>query len=220
MHSNQVLDFSQLEPYEVGAMIATWMCWPNVDDDTIRAERFRELCGWSFRQLVGRHPGGESVPWAVKPIYAWVKPTLFDYGSKEFGKRLARMFSFGHDAVVFLKAAQTGREDELFPGMKKLTLSSLLDSRADAAATGGRPPLDAANFRRLWRPSLPVIHIAAAWQVVQQDYDRAGRVIDQQGFFYDRGMIEDWVREAHRIEPFALKAFPEIGDAQIRFRLA
>ena len=177
-------DFSRCEPYEIGALIAAWMCWPTIADDAAREARFTEMCGWSFRQLVTRHPGSENFPCVVKPIYALVNPARFDYGSKEFGKRLGRTFAFGHDATVFLKAAATGKE-ELFRGMKKLTLSSLLDSRADAAAAAGKPLPDAANFRRLWRPSLPVIHIAAAWQVVQQDYDRAGRRIDPQGFFHN-----------------------------------
>ena len=103
--------------------------------------------------------------------------------------------------------------------MKKLNVSALINIRANAEAEAGSTIVDAANFRRWWRPSLPVIHIASAWQVVQQDYERVGRVIDQQAIFYDREVIEDWVREAHRIEPFALQAFPGIGDQQVRFRL-
>jgi hypothetical protein len=212
-------DFSQFQPYEIGAMIATWMCWPGVDDDVIRANRFNEMCGWSFHQLVARNPGSEILPWSVKPIYVSVKSSNFDYGSKEFAKRLARMFDFGHQSMVFIKAEATGKE-ELPSCMKKLTLSALLDARADADAVRGRPITDAANFRRLWRPSLPVIHIAAAWQVQLQIYARAGRVVDAHAFFHDHAVIEDWVRQAHEIEPFALRAFPDIGDEQVRFRLA
>lgn len=200
-------------------MLATWMCWPGVDDDALRAKRFNEMCCWSFHQLVARHPGSEILPWSVKPIYVSVAPSRFDYGSKEFAKRLARMLNFGHESMVFIKAEATGRP-ELFPGMKKLTVSALIDARADADAERGEPITEPANFRRLWRPSLPVIHLAAAWQVQLQIYACAERDIDMHAFFHDRAVIEDWVRQAHEIEPFALQVFPDIGDKQVQFRLA
>lgn len=210
------LNMAATEPYEIGAAATVLMCWPGEADEAKRAEQHVRLCAWAVRKLVADEPGGELRPWPIKPVYAF-SSGAFRLDAIE--RRRDLRLRMGYLAMPFLKTAALGA-NETFKGMSGLSVAALIDWIGDVEPGLGRE-VDGANFRqREWRPSLPVIHLAAAARVLMRQDDENGRERSWAPFILERDRVEAWLRLAMEIEPFALQAFPEIEAAQLRIRLA
>jgi hypothetical protein len=105
----------------------------------------------------------------MKPKHALRAERDIRRDRKTLNRRLRdRMFA-AHIAIAFLQHA-AGQEPKLPRGVARLSLNELA---ADAAEKLGQA--DAGNVEsRVWRPSLPVIHLAAAVAVAINDGERNG----------------------------------------------
>ena len=214
-----VYDFKRDQTYEIGAGITVAMCWPLAEDDKLREKQHRNLCCWTLQQLIGDLTGGSRMPWLIKPIHAFGNTVTGPFGGRHLEKRLAAMLGKGNLVMPFLKFHDYGGI-ELFEGMTRLSETDLMASIADYDGEHDQGTFDRSNYlQRSWRPALPAIHIAAAVRWEMQIYAKAGETANWFRFLTEQRAIEQWVARAQMIEPVALRAFPEIGDRQIRVRL-
>ena len=111
-------------------------------------------------------------------------------------------------AIGFLKEVVTGEVPNL-PGLERMSINQMaLLVLADAGYT------EPENVEtRIWRPSLPVIHLATAIQLLLQLAEPYASPLGLESLLLDRGIIELVVRTAeyHRsvIAQSRLKVDPE-----------
>jgi len=76
--------------------------------------------------------------------------------------------------------------------------------------------------RRVWAPSRPVIHLAAAAAIVGQRLSKSGGIIGLESFLINRAFVEEVVRLAEELEALIAKdkKFPVRTDQLVRFRLS
>jgi hypothetical protein len=99
--------------------------------------------------------------------------------------------------MPFLQEAETGRAPELLPGMKSWSIDQMAESVL--ADSGQSDPQNVES--RVWRRSVPVIHLAAAVAVLGQDRERANAGPLKLGHLLaDRPTIEHVVSTAQAYE--------------------
>ena len=66
-----LIDFDQLEVYEAGALLLTWLAYPheNKEDDERRSRVRAALCACALRAKCEMDPVWANSPQSVKPIY-------------------------------------------------------------------------------------------------------------------------------------------------------
>jgi hypothetical protein len=105
--------------------------------------------------------------------------------------------------MAFLKEAATGALPKLPPNVKHLSVNELsVLVLADAKQS------DAENVEtRIWRPSLPVIHIAAATAVALDSVERGRKpAIDNYSLLMDRSIVEWIISASQEIEQLVEKS--------------
>ena len=75
--------------------------------------------------------------------------------------------------------------------------------------------------RRMWAPSRPVIHIAAAAAMAGQELSKRGEPFGLESFLLDQAFIEKVARLAEELETLVAQVpkFPVRPEQLIRFRL-
>ncbi len=194
--------------YEGGATLLAVLAWPDVlDDDKAMAERHAAIC-----QLYLQAKADVDQDWAmtlqvIKPLYMsrpW--PEVLAY-ERQLQHRLRVRMAAARMALPFII------EDErsgVTPKWPKGTLS--LNKMAERVIddTGES---DTSNIKkRVWRPSRPVIHIAAAVAIAVDQGAAAERVISVIELLDDPAVIK-WVVEV-------AAQFAEIITSTPRFRIS
>jgi hypothetical protein len=105
--------------------------------------------------------------------------------------------------MPFLQEAQTGRTPDLPPGVKHLSINQMAEFVLSDVGLS-----DAQNVEsRVWRPSKPVIHLAAAIAVFGQGMLRAvAQPLSIGDLVQTRWIIETVVQEAQEIEVLIAKS--------------
>jgi hypothetical protein len=186
--SEFILDFSVLETYECGAMLLALLAYPTDAGDVHRAPLHASLCSEYLRDRY-ENADDEAVPQLIKPIYAFRKERDVKKDLKTFERRLRDRLVAARMIMAFLQEA-SGSAVRLPPGVTRLSLNQLsVLVQADANQT------DPENVEsRIWRPSIPAIHIAAAVAVALNDSVRAGVVETSWGdILASRSIIEQIV---------------------------
>lgn len=192
-----LLDFSSSEIYECGATLLAVLAYPGVSTRAQRLSLQMSLCADYLRQL---HAGetDASIILPLKPAYAFRNTQDVRKDIKTLERRLrdravaARMFrGFWQEAA--------GAEIRLPAGMTKLSLNQVAELVAKDAQQASSENIET----RMWRPSIPVIHVAAALENVQLDAERLG----EPGFSWgdiliSRRLIEEIAAKAENIEEF------------------
>jgi len=120
-------------------------------------------------------------------------------------------------AIPFLQKAELGRQPQLPSAIKRLSVNQMAEFVLDDIGQA-----DPNNVkRRVWAPSRPVIHLAAAATMIGQELRRKGI---QTGFEYlllCRELIEAIVLRAKLLEEIIAKdpRFPVKAETLIRVRL-
>ena len=179
-----IIDFNRLEVYEAGAMLVTLLAYPDAREEEQRAEVHASLCHhalWIKRTL---EPDWELSPQPIKPIYALHTPT--DRYLITLPRRLRDRMAAGRMAMGFLKEAVTGRTPELPAGISRVSINQMARLVVDDVGQAS-----AANIpTRVWRPSLPVIHLATAFQAYLDFVERRGGCAFLETFLLNPRAIE------------------------------
>lgn len=178
--------------YEAGAVLLTVLALPG-GTDLKRGEVHASLCALALRTMYDDLGAPEAMsPQLMKQIYALRDPERIEQDRKMLFRRFRDRMVAARMAIAYLKWAETGEPPEL-PGGKRVTLNNLSDMVL-ATAGGG----DSGNVEtRVWRPSLPVIHVAAAVAVVSDQLERADREpLNLNDLLFDPQLLEIVVNRA------------------------
>ena len=94
----------------------------------------------------------------MKPIHAFRKEKLIGKDLVKLQRRLQGRMAAARMAMAYLKEVATGKPPKLPHGIKRLSLNQL----SEMVLEDTRETMAENVEERVWRASLPVIHLAAA----------------------------------------------------------
>ena len=196
------LDMQKLEVYEAGAVLVAVLAYPNFEEEQRRARLHGALCALALRARSESDVQWAITPQLIKPVYADFGDAEIAAGLNSFDHRLRDRMIAGRMAMAYLKEASTGQVPKLPDGVKRLSLNQLSEM---VLADAGRS--DPENVEtRIWRASLPVIHLASACQVMMQETARIGETINFAHLLQYRRLIEWLVDAAGQYAPLLAKS--------------
>ena len=212
------IDSNRLEVYEVGAWLVTWLAYPgeNKDDDEERSHVHASLCARTLRALCETDLDWATSPQLVKPIYALRSERDCNRDLRQLERRLRHRMIAARMAYPFLQEAESGAVPALPPSVKRLSINAMAELvRGDAGYS------DPENVEtRIWRPSLPVIHLASAAHGylhlgAEHEALRHGPIVTR------REVIEYLIRSAEYCEALVVKSrhLHANADKLIKLRL-
>ena len=197
-----VVDLNRVEVYEAGASLITLLAYPR-EREEVWAQVHASLCSYALRIRSASEPDQATVPQPIKPIYAFRLEQDISRDLRTLERRMRDRMIAGRMGIGFLKEAVTGRVPE---GLKRLSINELAELVRDDAGYSEPENVEA----RIWRPSLPVIHLATALQVLLHLSVLLGR-----------GVIELVIRTAeyHRVLFTRCRSLRLDSESLIRIRL-
>jgi hypothetical protein len=208
------VSFECNEDYECGAALLTVLACPkDVDENT---ELYQSLCGkalWLKRMLDLK----EQTPITAAPQYVFRDRKYIDKDVRIVEKRLGERMVAARMAVPFLRRAALGSAGPLPKGIQRLSINQMAEFvLVDEGLS------DTANVKkRIWTPSRPVIHLAAAAAIAGQWCKKAGEIIALESFLFRRELTKTVVRLAQDFETVIANdpKFPVKPNELVRFRL-
>src|SRR5271154_6210760 len=192
------VDFRQLEAYEVGATLLTWLAFPGErESEEGRRRVHASLCAYELRTKYETAPEWLVSPQPIKPLYAFRPQRDIDRDLRTLERFRDRMIA-ARMAIGFLKEAASGEVPKLPAGINRVSVNQMARLALDDA--GYTDPENVET--RIWRPSLPVIHLASAAQVWFQISEPQIGSLGLETLLLNRDAIELVVRTAsyHRSE--------------------
>jgi hypothetical protein len=157
-----LLNSTILEPFEIGAKLLAIACYPATDENDALQKAAEALCADTIRIKCTEYPESAQQWRDAYPAYSAIDERESRRRLRTFSNRLQRRMLAARMSLGFFERAITGKEPRLPNGMKRHSLNEL--SKLVMEQTHQSVP---ENFEhRIWRPSRPVIHIAAAMQVI------------------------------------------------------
>jgi len=185
------IDFNRLDVYEAGALLVTLLAYPDAKDE-IRGDVHASLCSHALRVRSEIEPDWAIRPQATKPIYSLRSPHDCNRALRTLERRMRHRMVAGRMAIGFLKEGLPGHPLIRPPGLKRLSINQL-----------ARLVLDDTRFTdphnvetRIWRPSLPVVHLASAIQVYLTMTEADAWLTGLESLLLNRTMIELVIRTA------------------------
>jgi hypothetical protein len=131
-------------------------------------------------------------PQPMKPLYALRTPREVGKDLRTLQRRLRDRMAAGRMAIGFLKEAVGGGVTELAAGPSRVSINQLARLVLDDSGQ-----IDPENVEtRIWRQSLPAIHIASAIQEFLHVAEPEMGKLGLETFLLNRGAIECVVRGA------------------------
>ncbi len=157
---------------ELGLALMVSLAFPERrDDELFLGDVLADLCHHYLLAKWISDPAGALLPQSMKPIYVFRDPKVLERNLKDFDRRIQNRLYAAKMAIAPLQAAQSGQWPPTLPKhINKLSLAQLSDLIYSDTQNN-----DPANIhKRIWQPSLPVIHLAAALVVYMNDLDPSG----------------------------------------------
>ena len=213
------VDLAGPQLFEVSALLISNLAWPGPHEAAGRERLYLSLCAWFIRDQAARDPQWAGRPQLIRPDYACRAEAYIKRDVRTLDRRLRDRVTAGRMAIAFLKEAESGALPKLPSGAARLSIKQLAASvHVDL---GFR---DAENVpTRVWRPSLPVIHLCAAWAVTARDVWNAtgGEDVMLDEVMRQPTFLASLIHRAELYEPLLEASRLKISpDALIRFRLA
>jgi hypothetical protein len=211
-----VIDLNRFEVYEAGALLSV-LAYPGDSEET-RAGVHASLCHHALRVLCEIASDWALFPQRIKPIYALRTSDEVDRDLRTLQRRLRDRMAAGRMAIGLLKEAADGRVTDLAAGRSRVSINQL--ARLVIDDTGQTDPGNVET--RIWRLSLPAIHIASGLQLFLQLAEPEMGKLGFETFLLNRGAIECVVRVAafHASIIAQSRHLPVDFARLIRFRLA
>jgi hypothetical protein len=204
-----------MEVFEVGADLLALLLYPEKKAEMKRLRLYISLCALVVQgTYFNQHPAKAFQPQLMKPIYVFRSEREISRDMRAFDRRHRDRIIAGRMALAFLKKAN-GITLNLPGGDERLSINRL--SELVLTDAGYTEPENVET--RIWRPSVPVIHIAAAVQILLHRSPTPLQVCD---LVHHRPLIEWVVRAAEEFEGvFARNSFRGIDARKlIKLRLA
>jgi hypothetical protein len=206
-------DFSKIEVFEAGASLLTLLAYPEAKRGEKRSELHTSLCALAVRALHPLDTESALRPQAIKPSYAFRNDREIKRDLRTLYRRHRDRMIAGRMAIAFLQKAR-GIKPKVPGTTGRLSINALCALVADDAGYTNSENVET----RIWRPSLPIVHVAAAVQVLLHSSPGS---IDAGQLMNSRPLIEWVVREAEEYEQlFARSRFRGIDASRlIKIRL-
>lgn len=188
--SVHVIDLNRFAVYEAGAALLSVLAYPGDSEET-RAGVHGSLCHHALRVICEIEPDWALSPQRIKPIYALRTSREVKQDLRTLQRRLRDRMVAGRMAIGFLKEAVGDPLAEL-PHRPRLSINQM--ARLVLDDTGQTDPENVET--RIWRPSLPAIHIASAFQVFLHLAEPEMGKLGLETFLLNRSAIECVVRAA------------------------
>jgi hypothetical protein len=186
-----LIDFQRSAVYEAGAALISVLAYPGDREEERRAAVHASLCHHALRAFCVMEPDLALFPQPMKPIYALRTSREVKADLRTLRRRLRDRMAAGRMAIGFLKQ-EVGAVVGLPAGRSRLSINQMARLVLDDVGQS-----DPANVEtRIWRPSLPAIHIASAFQVFLQLAEPEIGDLGFERFLLNRWAIECVVRAA------------------------
>jgi hypothetical protein len=211
------IDFDQLTVYEAGALIVTWLAYPDGNED-LRGGVHAALCACVIRATAEDNPEWANAPQTLKPIYALRTETEIDRSLRQLQRRLRDRMVAARMAYPFLHEVNFGQAPKLPPGVRRFSINAMSELVLQDAGQSDPENVET----RVWRPSLPVIHLATAVHGFLHLSEGAADPPSIGSLLCHREVIEYVVRNAEACEALLGKSqkLRVNPDRLIRFRLS
>jgi hypothetical protein len=162
-----VLDARHLSLFECGANLLALLAFPSTTEAK-RAEIAASLCASHLRAMFNASGNPDEL---VKAKYAFRDEQMIKKDLKTIQRLVRDRMVAAKVAIAFLQGA-VGHGPKLPSSVKRLSINQFAEL-VMKEANQSIPE----NFKtRVWRPSLPVIHLAAAVAVAINDRERRGEM--------------------------------------------
>jgi hypothetical protein len=155
-----ILDFNCLDVYEAGALLVTLLAYPDASDE-IRGDVHTSLCTHALRVRSEIEPDWAIRPQLIKPLYTLRSPSDCNRALRTLQRRVRDRMVAGRMGIAFLKEVLAGHHLELPSSMKRLSINQLAELVLDDTKYSDPENVET----RIWRVSLPVLHLCSAVQV-------------------------------------------------------
>src|SRR5208282_4703115 len=156
------LDSHEQAAFETGAILLSILAFPAPAEEEASKKAAEALCADVLRVTVANYPD-RAADWRVAyPVYAVIDKAESRRRLRTLRRRLRDRMVASRMSLGFFEEGITGRPARLPPAMLRLSLnqlSELVQSQSGESITENIE-------RRAWRDSRPVIHLAAAMQIV------------------------------------------------------
>jgi hypothetical protein len=210
------LDPADMEDFEIGAWLMAILAFPGAGEHDLRQAAAEALCAGCVRVTVAADPQTAEHCRGNYPLYSSIDQREEKRRLRTLENRLRRRMVAAKMSLAFIEEGITGEPAKLPEGMTGLNIDAL--SRLVQPETKESDPQNLEN--RVWRESLPVIHLAAAMQWLLRYLEGEGGNIDT-GYRMDNGPMHSVVIAiAERYEPLVLadRRFGAIAEKMIRVR--
>ena len=180
-----LIDFNRLEVYEAGALLVTLLAFPDASDET-RGNVHASLCTYALRIGSVIEPDSTILPQPIKPLYALRSERDCNRDLRTLVRRVRDRMIAGRMAIAFLREPLPELALELPPGVKRLSINQLAELVLEDTQFTDPHNVEA----RIWRPSLPVVHLASAIQVYLTLNEATNRRMGLETLLLNRAMIE------------------------------
>ena len=191
-----VLDFSRIEVYEAGAVLVTLLAYPGASEGARREALHASLCHVAVRLKCELDPDWALSPQWIKPLYALRATQEVTKDLRTVPRLLRDRLAAGRMALGFLKEVATGEMPALPAGIARLSVNQMATLVLEDTRN-----IEVANVKaRVWRPSLPVIHLASATQLLLHLFEPERKRLPLEMLLISRPIIEYIVRTAETHE--------------------
>lgn len=197
------VDLGGPEVYESGAALVTLLARPESgNSDRELGALHASLCARVLQARASEDEGWAGAPQLVKPLYAFRPEKVVARDLRTLGRRLRDRMVAARMGLSFLKQSVEG-ERFVFPsGLSGLSIHEVAAWVADDAGQADFKNVES----RVWRPSVPVLHLACAVAMAVDQSERlalaTGRpegVIQMGQLLTQREVIEWVVRTASEV---------------------
>jgi len=183
------IDFNRSGVHEAGALVVTLLAHPRDNEqETARSNLHASLCACVLRASFG----DDHTPRLMKPVHAFRDLKLIRKDLIILRRRLQDRMAAARMAIAYLQEVSTGHPPRLPPEIKRLSLNQL----SEMVLTDTRESAPENVEVRVWRASLPVIHLASAVAVLASMGERAEIRFSIANLLTERPAIEWVVRAA------------------------
>ena len=188
MHQFQT-DVARLEPYEGGAVLMVQLACPEPSmSDQILGELHQCICHSAIRARADSDSDWAGRTQSIKPMYAFIDSEELERTLRAIKRRLRDRMVAARMAIPYLQKVATGKVPKLPPGIKRLSLNQMSEMVLDDLGMD-----EAGNVEtRVWRQSIPVIHLATAVAVVMDQFETSHEIQISIGDFLTKpGLVRD-----------------------------
>jgi len=154
-----IIDSAQLAPYECWALLFIYLAYPepSTSERTLQ-EVFSALCHVHLSMRERTDEAWAIQPQFIKPVYAFLDPRVVNRALRTFDRRLRDRMVAARMAIAFLKEISASVAFKRPKSVKRLSLNKLSEF-----VVSDLKDVEPGNIeQRIWRTSLPVIHLAVA----------------------------------------------------------